>query len=78
MSESSPSNSELRESAAVFRVSSGADDLELPINREFLSLPPKLSPDQYVAWCEEGLRKPLTRLVSPPEDSLLPGEVFGF
>jgi hypothetical protein len=30
-------------------------DLELPVDRDFLSVPPKLTFEQYVDWCEEML-----------------------
>jgi hypothetical protein len=53
MSESSPSNPELRETAAAFRADVGAADLEFPIVPDFNSHPPQLSPAAYVAWCEE-------------------------
>jgi len=76
MNDSSPSNHELQEAAVAYRTNTDGGDLELPNNREFISLPPKLTPDQYVAWCEEHLREPLTRLVSPPEDPLLPRPEF--
>lgn len=76
MDDSSPSNHELHEAAAAYRTETDGGDLQLPINREFISLPPKLTPDQYVAWCEERLREPLTRLVSPAEEPLLPRAEF--
>ena len=78
MNDSSPFNHELRESAVAYRAGADASGLELPIDREFISLPPRLTPDQYVAWCEERLREPFTRLVSPPEDPLLPRQEFTF
>ena len=71
MSECSPSNHELREAAVAYRAGADAAGLELPVDREFISVPPRLTPDQYVAWCEERLREPLTQLVSPPEAPLL-------
>jgi hypothetical protein len=69
-------NHELHQTAVAYRTDTDRGDLELPVNPEFVSLPPKLTPDQYVAWCEEHLRQPLTRLVSPPEDPLLPRPEF--
>jgi hypothetical protein len=76
MNDSSPSNHKLREAAVAYRTSADAGDLELPIGREFISLRPRLTPDQYVAGCEERLKGPLTQLVSPPDDPLLPQPEF--
>jgi hypothetical protein len=53
MNESSPSNPELREAAAACGAEPGAADLEFPIAPDFDSRPPQLSPNAYVAWCEE-------------------------
>lgn len=68
MNDSSPSNHELREAAVAYGTRADAGDLEFPVDREFASTPPKLTPDQYVAWCEERLREPFTQLVSPPNE----------
>ena len=76
MNDSSPSNHELREAAVAYRAGGDTGDLELPVGREFISMPPRLTPDQYVARCEECLKEPLTRLVSPPDDPLLPQSEF--
>jgi hypothetical protein len=69
MNDSSPSNHELREAAVAYRTTADAGSLELPVDREFVSMPPRLTPDQYVAWCEECLKEPLAQLVSTPVDS---------
>lgn len=76
MNESSPSNHELREAAVAYRTAADAGDLELPVDREFLSMPPRLTPGQYVAWCEECLKEPLVQLVSPPDVPLAPRPEF--
>jgi hypothetical protein len=55
MSESLPSNPELRESALAYRAAD-MDDLELPVNPQFQSCSPTLGPEQYVDWCEEYMR----------------------
>jgi hypothetical protein len=68
MNGSSPSNPELRETAAAYRTNGNAGDLEFPVAREFVSTPPRLTPDQYVVWCEERLREPLAQLVSAPAE----------
>ena len=54
MSESSPSNPELHEVAPAYRTSVG-NDLELPSAPGFVSSPPRMTPLEYVAWCEEML-----------------------
>jgi hypothetical protein len=56
MSGSSPSNNELREAALAYGVRSSPDRLELPVNRDFASPPPRLTPTEYVAWCEEYMK----------------------
>jgi hypothetical protein len=61
---------------AAYRVNDDTDRLELPIDRDFLSLPPKLTPGQYVAWCEERIKNPISTLVSIPEEPVLPRTVF--
>ena len=76
MKDSSPFNPELREATDGYRTDAHAGDLELPIGREFVSMPPRLTPDQYVFWCEELLKEPVTRLVSPPPDPLVPRSEF--
>ena len=52
MSESSPSNPELREAVVPYRTN--ADDrLEFPVAPDFASHPPRMTPDEYMVWCEE-------------------------
>ena len=52
MSESSPSNPELREAVVAYQA--GVDDkLEFPVAPDFASRPPRMTPDEYVVWCEE-------------------------
>ena len=53
MNESSPSNPELREAAVAYRADVDTADLEFPIAPDFNPRPPQLSPNAYVAWCEE-------------------------
>jgi hypothetical protein len=53
MNESSPSNNELHEAAVAYRVEVDDELLELPVNRDFNSPPPRLTPTEYVAWCED-------------------------
>jgi len=55
MDASSPSNNELHEAAVAYRVEADDELLELPVNRDFNSPPPRLTPTEYVAWCEECL-----------------------
>ena len=51
MKKSSPSALELREAAST---SAGSIlDLELPVEPDFDSRPPQLTPPRFVAWCEE-------------------------
>lgn len=54
MSDSSPSNSELRETSVPYRAQ--IPDLEFPIAPDFVSRPPRLSPEEHLAWCEEVIR----------------------
>jgi hypothetical protein len=50
MSESSPSALRPRETAPAREVATG---LELPVDRDFDPRPPRLSPSDFVRWCEE-------------------------
>jgi len=54
MSDSSPSNSELREASVAYR-STNDDVLELPDAPDFVSVPPRMTLVEYMAWCEEML-----------------------
>jgi hypothetical protein len=67
MSESSPSSNELREAVAAYRVGQSADDLELPVNRDFHLPPPRLTPVQYVAWCEAQMKMQRLKPMLPEE-----------
>lgn len=66
MKQSSTSAFELKEAVAAYRVQT--PDLELPIDSEFLSKPPRMELMEMHHWCEEMMT--ITRHHDNPEQRL--------